>query len=371
LWSSLYLSTPLISFGNTSSLNSNDTTGLNIEEAFPGDYSRTEPETRPTVARRNSDGDVKVLCNDENFAGCSGVRDDSDLYLTKSLVCKAETAISPSKSLLANGFDRKSNENIGGSCENNSFEHNGAADCNNETENGCENNSIGQNGLLEEDHIALNSSENTRVEQNGIPANDGDLNSSKNSENGTASDNSNGTPTDSGISTEKSCELSDSMTNSSNTVVDDTNFSNTEEVKVTRSQIENGHQVSENGSGLSQRRSASKPINCRSNHRLGHLNDRIPSLQNGSTAENHLQDVGNSFSEFGETPKSPEEMSFNKLRNYLDIDGLSLVLDPVQARLLRIERCYREKIEGLKTRLQAQGCVCGVRPTVNIQHDMV
>ena len=360
LWSSLYLSTPLIFFGNSSSINLSDT-ALNTEEAFPNDCSRTEPETRPNLVRRNSDGDVKVSYNDENFVGCSGARDDSDLYLTKPLVCKSETSMSPSKGLLVNGLDRKSNEDIGDICENNKFDRNGTLECNNKIENGCENNSTDQNGILGEDHGGLNSCENTVVDQNGIPAKDGGVNSCEN----TAFDQ---------IQGEKSNDLSDSMTSSSNTIVEDCNSSNTDEVKVADSEIQNGKLVSESGLEMSQTRLVSKAINCRSNHRLNHITDETMLLQDGlgaSHTENHTTKVGNSFREFEETPKSPNELFVNKLGKYLDIDGLSLVMDPVQARLVKLERCYLEKIEGLVEQLQAQGCVCGIRQKVNMKHHMV
>ena len=314
---------------------------------------------------------MKVLCNDENFVGCSGVRDDSDLYLTKSLSSKAETNVNPSKSLLANGFDRKSDENIGGSCENESFDKNGATNCDGEVGNIFEKNSvIKQNGLLE-DHGTMDSSENIVADQNGITGDDGNLGSSENSDNGTSTEKGNGTPTDSGTPIEKSSDLSDSMTSSSNTVVEDTNCSKTKEIKVTRSQIENVHQGLETGLGLSPTRCVSKAINCRSNHRLNDFNDDTLLFQNGSAPTHVENHIANSFSESRDTPKSPKEMSFNKVKNFLDIDGLSLVLDPVQARLVKLERYYREKIQGLETKLHAQGFACGVAPKVNIKHDMV
>ncbi len=350
----------MIYFGNTSSLSSSDA-ALNIEEAFPNDCSRTEPETRPNVGRRNSDGNVKVLCNDENIVAGSGARDDSDLYLTKSLVCKPETSMSPSKGPLVNGIDRKSNEDIGG--ENNTFDENGTINSNEIVENGCENNSIDQNGILGEDNGELNGCENAEVEQNGIPTKDGGVIGSKNTEFDQA-----------GTLAEESSDLDESMSSSTNTLVEDSDSSNTE-VKTTSSEIENEHQVSESDSDKSQQtRVVSKAINCKSNHRLNHFNGETLSLHNGSGgshAENHITEVGNSFKEIGDTPRSPKEVPFNKLWNYLDIDGLSLVVDPVQARLVKLERCYREKIEGLETQLQAHGCVCGVRQKVNIQQDMV
>ncbi|CAB4024898.1 myotubularin-related 3-like isoform X1 [Paramuricea clavata] len=351
LWSSLYLSTPLIFFGNSSSSNSSDTV-LNTEEVFPNDCSRTEPETRPNLVRRNSDGDVKVSCNDENFVGCSGARDDSDLYLTKPLVCKSETSMSPSKGLLVNGLDRKSSEDIGSIYENNTFDRNGT-ECNNKMENGCENNSSDQNGILGEDYGGLNSCENTVVDQNGIPATDGGVNSCEN----TAFDQVQG---------EKSNDLGDSMTSSSNTIVEDSNSSNTDEVKVAGSEIQNGKLVSESGLEMSQTRLVSKAINCRSNHRLNHITDETMLLQDGlgaSHTENHTTKVGNSFREFEETPKSPKELFVNKLGKCLDIDGLSFVVDPAQAQLV--------KIGVLVEQLQAQGCVCGIRQKVNMKQNMV
>lgn len=44
--------------------------------------------------------------------------------------------------------------------------------------------------------------------------------------------------------------------------------------------------------------------------------------------------------------------------HYLDVDGLSLVIDPVQTRLVKLQLCYREKIARLEDLLKSQHCVC-------------
>ena len=325
------------------SLNSSDS-ALVMDQDFPADSSRIEPEPRPNVVRRNSDGDVKILSSDDNFVGSSGARDDSDLYMTKSLVCKPDTSLSPAKGLLANGLDRKSNEMVGDSRENNKFDQNETAEFKDKVEDSCENNSIDQDN-------GLKYCENTVFDQNGISG-----------KNDSRSENIN-TDACEALRPEGNTNLADSMISSSNTVVEeDSNTSNIEEVKITK--IGNGLLVSEKS--LERTRPVSKAITCRSNHRLNHSSKHD---LNGDHIGSHVSNAENSFGESGVTLKSPKEQALNKLQKYLDIDGLSLVVDPVQARLVKLERCYREKIQGLETQLQ--GCICGLDQKISIKQDMV
>ena len=339
LWSSLYCSSPVIFFDNPASLNSSDMAPNNDQE-FQYDDSRTEPEIRPNVLRRNSDGDVKVSSADGSFVSGSAARDDTELYFTKSLVCKSEAmvnpsssqgiaSVSPAKVLLVNGVDNNEDEAL--------------EPCNRELSEGS---SVDQN-------VALSGSENTAFHYGGTKD---ELNSSESDQNG---------------SSEKT-ELADSMTSSSNTLVDECS-SNNEEHSANGSDNKNDCPL--NGSETSRNtKTVSKAINCKSNHRLKLCIDSPLLSQDGASTSNigklSSEDV-RSFNGYRSTPLSPKERSYNKRCNYIDEDGLSLVVDPVQARLVKLERCYREKIEGLETQLEASGCVCGLRQKVNTKQDMV
>lgn len=342
MWSSLYLSSPLIHF-DISSANSVDT-GLNTQHEFHCDHPRTETEPRPIVLRRNSDGDVKVLGTntDENFIATSGARDDSNLYLTKSLSCKSETAMSPSKGLLMNTLERKSNEDIDRSSENN-VDLNGSLECNGREGNSHENNVFDQNGRSGEDSGALNNYENSTFDQNGLK--------------------------------EDIASLNGSMTSSSHTVVDECISKEKEGVKMENAKVENEGRNLDDDVETSKSRTISKPINCKSNHRLPKSRSTDESLlesgEGNSHSESHVSETGNTFKEFNNAPGSPKEISFNKLSKYLDTDGLAKVMDLVQARLEKLERCYQTKIDDLQTQLQAQGCICGPGPYANIRQDLV
>ncbi|XP_028415229.1 myotubularin-related protein 3-like [Dendronephthya gigantea] len=351
LWSSLYCSNPVIFFDNPTSLNSSDV-ALNNDQEFHYDDVRTEPEIRPNVARRNSDGDVKVSSADGSLVAGSSARDDTELYLTKSLVCKSESMVSPgssqgistaspAKGSLANGVAEKSIE-TNTSCGNN--DHDGALEpC---TEEGCDNSSVDQN-------IAVFKSDNIALHQDGTKDK---LNSSESDQKGLSEKN----------------DLGDSLTSSSNTLVDEST-SNNDEHMVNGS--ENGNDCLLNGLETSHntKKTVSKAINCKSNHRLKPFIDGPLLSQDGASSSNirkHFSEDGGSFNGCRGTPLSPKERSYNKLCKYIDEDGLSLVVDPVQARLVKLERCYRERIEGLETQLEASGCVCGLRQKVNNKQDM-
>ena len=345
----------MIYFDNLSSLNLTES-ALNIERDFPHDYLRTEPESRPNVVRRNSDGDVKVA--NENLVGNSGSRDDSNLYLTKSLVCKPEPKMSAAKGLLVNGLDRKSDEELNGSCENDGIDQSEVLESDSNHDGSCEDNSIDQNGISEEAIDASSSSESKDVYQNRKLVKD---DSSENSE------------LDHTPGTEESGN--DSLTSSTNTIIDDPHCSITEEDKVTNSEIANGHRSSEPCSEMAPVRPTSKAINCRSNHRLSNFGDETllsPDKLSASHNEAHSLGNGNSFKDFHETAKSPGQTRASEVGKYLDTDGLSFVMDTVQARLVKLERYYRERIEGLETQLRVhESCACGIHETVNHKPETV
>lgn len=331
------MATPLIQFGISSSLNSSDTYP-NTEDTFGNGFSRTESEIRPNIVRRNSEGDVKVVFNDETLVGSSGTRDDSDLYFTKSLVCKSDNSVSPSKALLVNGLDRLSNQNIGGCYEDATVDQE-----RNILDSGFENNSIDGIKISTED---LENRLLNPVDQNET-SDDGKLSGVE-----ISAFDQNDVPG-------QSDEFADSMSSSSNTIIEESNKMNK-----ANSDIENGPLISKSSAECS--RTASKAINCSSSHRMRKVPDTTFALQNFSRA-NHFESGGTLL----ETRWSPRELSSNKLSKYIDIDGLSLITDPVQERLVKLERCYREKIERLETQLQEQGCVCDPRHNVNIKEDPV
>ena len=346
----------MIYFDNLSSLNSSET-ALNIEHDFPDDYLRTEPESRPNVVRRNSDGDVKVWSADENLAGNSGTRDDSNLYLTKSLVCKPDANMGPAKGLLVNGLDRKSDEELSGSCESNTTDQTEV-----EESDSCEKNSVDQNGISDEAIGGLNSSENKDVDQNGESVKDGVLDNSENAkfdQNGTSG-------------TEENIKLNDSLTSSTNTLIEDSNCQITEEIKVANSEITNGHPILEPSSEIPPVRSMSKAIDCRSNHRISNLCDETQLLPDELSPKHDGNRISENRKGFDNTPRSPKQMRATEVGKYLDTDGLSFVMDSVQARLVKLERYYRERIEGLETQLRVhESCVCGVHETVRPKQETV
>ena len=291
-------------------------TKLSGQQDLSMEHARSACDSCPSTVRRNSDGDVKSLISNsgDHCTPGSSFRDDtnSDLYLAKSVSCKScsETNKIPGKGLISQGVLENPHQ---------------ISDKDGKLSNLLQSDDTDEN-VFEDDseqdikkgaiNGSIASSCGTLVEDSDCLKNvsESDVDKySSNSEKETESDSTTETVRENLVYTNGDC--------------DDLNDARSE-ISSTFSSYSNDHEDS-----------------------CGYRSD----LQGGFTKKK----------EFIET------VPYNKIKKHLDVDGLAVVVDPVQSRLQELERNYRGQIDELQTQLQTQGCLCEPRLSLNSKQEVV
>lgn len=321
LWSSLFLESP-VTFFDISSTGASDT-GISGQQDPSTEHAHSPRDFRPTTARRNSDGDVKSLIassDENNYSPGTSFRDDtnSDLYLAKSRSCKSSSEASkfPGNGLILNGVLENSNhisdKDSKLCCETPPGETEGNVFEGSEEE-------CLKNGELGD---SLTSSSRTVVEDPGCPQ-DG------------LGDNGD----------EQSAIFTEESLNSENGTV-------------------NPNVVSYNGDCSNLNGGNSEISKTLDSHLNGHSFD-----DDDASDATIVQDL--TMKDSLDLSNSSNDLPYNKIKKLLDVDGLTIVVEPVQARLLELERSYRGQIDDLHTQLQTQGCQCEPRSRLISSQELV
>ena len=363
LWSSLYLTGPVVIF-DILSTNTSDTALLG--EILTDTMHR---DSRPNTLRRNSDGDVNTLLlnSEDRHSMGSEFRDDtnSELYLAKSLSCKScfDPCKYPGKGLVMNGLPTNSQKSETDVSVNGVFDI--SLDDSGKQSDGDEAN------VDRKSDTSLDNSENLSDIENANMLHEVPLEDSENSSNA-VNGSINHLCNDSVKDSEKQSEESNgsdgyrknddinscSLTSSSQTLVEESGRENTlTDISTEKLQetLENG--VAElNGCATVD---TSQSLNSYSDYHSIESNSRPyeDNVQHGLTD--------------GNMKETSCDSPYNKIKKHLDVDGLTMRTDPVQCRLLELERTYRAQIDDLQTQLQAQSCFCEPRSTSCIKPEMV